>query len=91
MTYPQTLAFFLWGCKPHMFLAISDQCKMSTIITDVNFNETKAKEINVCAWVFTGIAIGTVFLKLTTRAHVKKLGWDDFFIFLSLVRGVCLY
>jgi hypothetical protein len=64
---------------------------MSTIITNVDFNETRAKEINICAWVFTGIAIGTVLLKLTTRAHVKKLGWDDFFIFLSLVRGVCWY
>ncbi|KAJ6098360.1 hypothetical protein N7499_002734 [Penicillium canescens] len=61
---------------------------MSTIITDVDFNETKAKEINICAWVFTGIAIGTVFLKLTTRAHVKKLGWDDFFIFLSLALSI---
>jgi hypothetical protein len=64
---------------------------MSTIITNVDFNETRAKEINICAWVFTGIAIGTVLLKLTTRAQVKKLGWDDFFIFLSLVRGVCWY
>jgi hypothetical protein len=37
--------------------------------------------------VFTGIAIVTVSMKLFARSQiVKQLGWDDFFIFLSMVR-----
>jgi hypothetical protein len=60
---------------------------MATFDMDVDFSESRAVEINVIAWVFTGTAIATVFLKLFARAQiVKKFGWDDFFIFLSLVR-----
>jgi len=59
---------------------------MATITTDADLNESRGTEINVIAWVFTGIAISTVSLKLFSRAHVvKQLGWDDFFIFFSLV------
>lgn len=48
--------------------------------------ESRGVEINVVGWVFTGIAILTVALKLFSRARiVKVLGWDDFFIFLALV------
>ena len=62
---------------------------MATITTDVNFNESRGIEINVVAWVFTGIAIVTVSLKLFARAQViKQLGWDDFFIFFSLVSRI---
>lgn len=54
--------------------------------TDVDFSESRSVEINVVGWVFTGIAIAAVGLKLFTRGHiVKKLGWDDFFIFFSMV------
>jgi hypothetical protein len=57
---------------------------MST--TTVDPTESRQAEIVVVAWVFTGIAIATVALKLFARAHiVKVVGWDDFFIFLSLV------
>lgn len=52
----------------------------------MDFNENRAAQVVVVAWVFTGIAIATVFLKLFTRARITmRLGWDDFFIFLSLV------
>lgn len=59
---------------------------------DVDFSETRATEINVIGWVFTGIAIAVVFLKIFTRVNVvKKPGWDDFFIFFSLVSRLSLY
>lgn len=54
--------------------------------TDVNLSESRGTEVNVITWVFTGIAIATVSLKLFARVQtLKRLGWDDFFIFLSLV------
>lgn len=57
--------------------------------TTVDLTESRAVEINVVAWVFTGIAIVTVVLKLFARSQItKQLGWDDFFIFFSLV-GTC--
>jgi hypothetical protein len=60
---------------------------MATVTTDVDFSESRGTEVNVIAWVFTSIAIATVFLKLFARAQTaKRLGWDDFFIFASLVR-----
>ena len=57
----------------------------STAIVDLS--ESRGTEVNVIAWVFTGIAMATVFLKLFVRAQtdVKRLGWDDFFIFFALV------
>ncbi|KAI9375456.1 hypothetical protein BJX61DRAFT_549351 [Aspergillus egyptiacus] len=57
---------------------------MASFATDVDLTESRGAEINVVAWVFTGIAIGTVFLKLTARQLMRRLGWDDFFIFFSL-------
>ncbi|KAL4784455.1 hypothetical protein BJX76DRAFT_220143 [Aspergillus varians] len=56
---------------------------MTTFKTDVDFSESRAVEVNVVAWVFTGIAIGTVGLKFAARHMVHRLGWDDFFIFFS--------
>lgn len=53
--------------------------------TDVDFSETRAAEINAIGWVFTGIAIAAVFLKVFSRVESKRAGWDDFFIFFSLV------
>ena len=48
--------------------------------------ESRAAQVIAIAWVFTGIAVATVALKLFARAHVVKVvGWDDFFIFFSLV------
>lgn len=53
---------------------------------DVDFNDTREVEINVVGWVFTGIAIATVGLKLFARGYMaKNLGWDDFFIVFSIV------
>lgn len=55
--------------------------------TDVDFDENRQLEINLVAWICTGVAITVVAFKLFTRAHITKVvGWDDFFIFLSLVR-----
>lgn len=52
----------------------------------VNLTEDRGREVNVVAWLFTGIAIAAVALKLFTRSQiVKVVGLDDFFIFLSLV------
>ncbi|KAL3477296.1 hypothetical protein BJX99DRAFT_226347 [Aspergillus californicus] len=52
--------------------------------TDVDFSESRAVEINVVGWVFTGTAIAAVALKIAARQMTKRLGWDDFFIFFSL-------
>jgi high-affinity Fe2+/Pb2+ permease len=55
-------------------------------LTAAQFHDSRGVDVNVIAWVFTGIAIVIVFLKLFTRSQItKKLGWDDIFIFLSLV------
>ncbi|OJJ64699.1 hypothetical protein ASPSYDRAFT_39450 [Aspergillus sydowii CBS 593.65] len=56
---------------------------MSGLKTDVDFSESRAVKVNVVGWVFTGIAIATVGLKVTARHMVRRLGWDDFFIFFS--------
>ncbi|KAJ5161070.1 hypothetical protein N7492_006462 [Penicillium capsulatum] len=57
--------------------------------TNVDFNETRATGINVLGWAFTGVAIATVILKFFARIDkIKKLGWDDFFIFLSLAFSI---
>jgi hypothetical protein len=53
---------------------------------NVDYSETRAAEINAIGWVFTGIAIAAVSLKLFSRVESKRAGWDDFFIFLSMVR-----
>jgi hypothetical protein len=65
---------------------------MATGSASVNLTESRGTEINVIGWVFTGIAIVTVFLKIFARARtdVKRLGWDDFFIFFALVSHVNL-
>ncbi|KAL6228725.1 hypothetical protein BDW75DRAFT_226373 [Aspergillus navahoensis] len=55
---------------------------------DVELSKSRAVEVNVVGWVFTGIAIATVGLKLTARQMVKRLGWDDFFIFFSLALSI---
>ncbi|KAK8044324.1 hypothetical protein PG993_004348, partial [Apiospora rasikravindrae] len=57
--------------------------------TDVDLNENRQLEINLVAWICTGVAIAVVFFKLFVRARVTKvIGWDDFFIFLSLALSI---
>ncbi|KAK8018435.1 hypothetical protein PG991_007625 [Apiospora marii] len=57
--------------------------------TDVDFDENRQLEINLVAWICTGVAITVVAFKLFTRAHITKVvGWDDFFIFLSLALSI---
>lgn len=59
---------------------------MATFDTDVDYDETRALQINLIGWIFTGVAIVSVTLKLFTRAEiVKKLDWDDLFILFSMV------
>lgn len=53
---------------------------------DMDLSKSRATEVIVVAWVFTGIAIASVAVKLFARVQiVKVVGWDDFFIFFSLV------
>ncbi|OKP14525.1 hypothetical protein PENSUB_13877 [Penicillium subrubescens] len=56
--------------------------------TNVDYDETRAAEINAVGWVFTGIAIAAVFLKIFTRVESKRAGWDDFFIFFSMALSI---
>ncbi|KAK8053206.1 hypothetical protein PG996_012507 [Apiospora saccharicola] len=57
--------------------------------TDVDFAENRQLEIHLVAWICTGVAIAVVAFKLFTRAHITKVvGWDDFFIFLSLAMSI---
>jgi hypothetical protein len=62
----------------------SHQINMTTPDASINTTESRAVEVNVVAWVFTGIAIATVGLKLAARQIVNRVGWDQFFIFFSL-------
>ena len=56
----------------------------------VNLTENRQTEVLVVAWVMTGAAVLTVGIKLFARARiVHVVGWDDLFIFLSLVRSCC--
>lgn len=62
---------------------------LSTMSATVDFTANRGPEVNVVAWAFTGVAIATVTLKLIARASiVKTIGWDDFFIFLSLACSI---
>lgn len=55
-------------------------------MADTRATESRQTEILVVAWVMTGLAICTVAFKLFARVKVVKIiGWDDFFIILSLV------
>ena len=64
---------------------------MATTSPNMDLSESRGPLINAIAWIFTGIAIATVALKLFARAHiVKRVGWDDFFIFFSMVT-TCLF
>ncbi|KAJ5171339.1 uncharacterized protein N7500_004122 [Penicillium coprophilum] len=61
---------------------------MASFDTNVDHGETRAMEINAIGWVFTGISIAAVSLKLFARIDSKRFGWDDFFIVLSLALSV---
>lgn len=55
--------------------------------TSSNLGESRGAEIIIVAWVFTGISIVVAGLRLFVKARIsKELGWDDFFILLSMVR-----
>jgi hypothetical protein len=54
-----------------------------------DFHASRGPDVNITAWVSTGIGIGVVFLKLFTRTRITRItGWDDLFIFFSLVRAI---
>jgi hypothetical protein len=62
---------------------------MAATASFVDLSESRGTEINAIAWVFTGIAITAVFLKLYARTQIhKRLCWDDFFIFFSMILSV---
>ncbi|PGH18283.1 hypothetical protein AJ79_00622 [Helicocarpus griseus UAMH5409] len=53
-----------------------------------DFYADRTVEVTTIAWVFTGIAIAIVGLKLFARVQVlNKLGWDDF-IFFSMILSI---
>lgn len=55
-------------------------------MADNRASDSRQTEVLVVAWVMTGLAICTVAFKLFARVKVVKIiGWDDFFIILSLV------
>ncbi|KAF1947987.1 hypothetical protein EJ02DRAFT_429732 [Clathrospora elynae] len=57
--------------------------------TSVDSTESRQTEVLVVAWVMTGAAIITVGIKLFARAKiVQVVGWDDFFVFLSLILSI---
>lgn len=50
-------------------------------------SESRQTEVLTVAWVMTGTATLIVGIKLFARVKiVRAIGWDDFFIFFSLVR-----
>ncbi|ROW04361.1 hypothetical protein VSDG_00915 [Cytospora chrysosperma] len=52
-------------------------------------DESRGAEIIIVAWVFTGIAIVVAALRFFVKARIsKELGWDDFFILLSMATGI---
>lgn len=58
-----------------------------TFDTNVNFDDSRQEMAHAVAWIFTGIAVIAVILKLFTRVdRFNKLGWDDFFLAFSAVR-----
>ncbi|OGM44716.1 hypothetical protein ABOM_007358 [Aspergillus bombycis] len=57
---------------------------MDTFNTDVDYSESRAAQINVVGWIFTGVAIVAVSLKVFSRMESKRAGWDDALIFFSL-------
>lgn len=55
-------------------------------LTEAQYHESRGMDVNIIAWVFTGLGIAVVSLKLFARSQItKRLGWDDFFIFFALV------
>ncbi|PLN85529.1 hypothetical protein BDW42DRAFT_183028 [Aspergillus taichungensis] len=62
---------------------------MAALNTNVDFSETRGPAVNIIGWVFTGVAIVAVFLRLYARVEVvKRVGWDDFFIVFSLILSI---
>lgn len=54
-------------------------------------DDNQGPELLAIIWTFTAISIATVILKLFTRRRfLQGLGWDDFFIFISLVSSYLL-
>lgn len=52
----------------------------------VDLTEDRQSEVLLVAWITTGAALLTVAIKIFTRLRVVKvIGWDDFFIVLSMV------
>ncbi|KAL4978279.1 hypothetical protein BDW66DRAFT_130698 [Aspergillus desertorum] len=61
---------------------------MAAINADVSLGQNRQAEVQVVGWVFTGVAVAAVGLKVTARHMVRRLGWDDFFIFFSLALSI---
>lgn len=54
---------------------------------NIDLTEDRQSEVLIVAWVTTGVALGTVAIKIFTRFRVVRIiGWDDFFVVCSMVR-----
>lgn len=54
-------------------------------------SDSRGPEILLFAWLFTGAAIIVVSLRFFTKFRITDtVGWDDFFILLSIVSLVSL-
>ena len=49
-------------------------------------DQNKGPVVETVTWVFTSLALITVFLRLLTRLRItRNPGWDDFWIVLAMV------
>ncbi|KAI1259430.1 hypothetical protein F5Y18DRAFT_296648 [Xylariaceae sp. FL1019] len=61
----------------------------TTASPPLDLSESRGTEVNIVAWVMTGLAVVVVGLKLFTRSRITRvLDWSDFFIFLSLALSI---
>ena len=54
-------------------------------------DQNKGITVEIVTWVFTSLALITVFLRLFTRLRLTRTpGWDDFWIVLGMVSSAML-
>lgn len=59
------------------------------MVASSKLDESRGADIIIVAWVFTGIAIVVAALRFFVKARIsKELGWDDFFILMSMATGI---
>ena len=62
----------------------------STLPAPPGGDQNRGPTVEIVTWIFTSIALITVFLRLLTRLRItRNPGWDDFWIGLAMV-GVAI-